>query len=119
MVWNVSERCTLSCFFLFYSNKSKGLIGIFVYSVTFIYWYDYLFSLINTSIEISTQKIIMFKQKNDIKNINAQVLIKSFNYSTYYFVRANLHFCERDNFNEHNFKTRTYVDWFFNIKFQF
>lgn len=44
----------------------------------------------------------MFKQKNDIKNINAQVLIESFNYSTYYFVRANLHFCERDNFNEHN-----------------
>lgn len=37
----------------------------------------------------------MFKQKNDIKNINAQVLIESFNYSTYYFVRANLHFCER------------------------
>lgn len=29
----------------------------------------------------------MFKQKNDIKNINAQVLIKSFNYSTYYFVQ--------------------------------
>lgn len=44
----------------------------------------------------------MFKQKNDIKNINAQVLIESFNYSTYYFVRANLHFCERDNFNEYN-----------------
>lgn len=59
----------------------------------------------------------MFKQKNDIKNINAQVLIESFNYSTYYFVRANLHFCERDNFNEHN--VLRHVRTIFNIKFQF
>lgn len=59
----------------------------------------------------------MFKHKNDIKNINAQVLIESFNYSTYYFVRANLHFCERDNFNEHN--VSRYVRTIFNIKFQF
>lgn len=59
----------------------------------------------------------MFIQKNDIKNINAQVLIESFNYSTYYFVRANLHFCERDNFNEHN--VSRHVRTIFNIKFQF
>lgn len=59
----------------------------------------------------------MFKHKNDIKNINAQVLIESFNYSTYYFVRANLHFCERDNFNEYN--VSRHVRTIFNIKFQF
>lgn len=61
----------------------------------------------------------MFKHKNDIKNINAQVLIESFNYSTYHFVSfVQIYIFANEIILTNIMFQDTYVR-FFNIKFQF